>query len=458
SGLGGTDHCKRRVVGGISLEFFNRLGKHYGKSPQWRFEPHVALSTFKEMISEANVSIFLDSPLQDLSVEDKRIRSVRTTSGQVYTAKVFIDATYEGDLLALSGTSFTIGRESAQTYGESLAGVVGFTKPHQFLLPVSAYDDKRAPLPGVSSEPLNELGSGDHKIGAFNYRLCVTKHPENRIPFPTPLNYDPGSFEVLRRYLGKRPKTLLSELFTFLEVPNGKYDLNNRGPFSTDLVGKNWRYPVQSLSERRELDNLHREYTLSLLYFLLNDPGVPSSIKRDLKQFGLCKDEFQSTQHWPPQLYVREGRRMIGSYVLQEQDLVRHVKKDDSIGMASCPIESHAVDRQIDENGNVMNEGWIMHRIGAYEIPYRSILPKEEEMLNLLVPVAVSASRIAYSSLRMEPVFMILGQSAGVAATMAIDGSVSVQSIEYKKLRRQLVLGGQILGMRLANKVAGAAK
>lgn len=466
-GLGATDKGIEETVGGLSRHFFERVGKHYGKPISWSFEPHVAEQTFETWIAESSrgkITVIRGERL-DLraGVEKKgtRIRAIRMESGRRFAAKIFIDATYEGDLVAGAGVSYHVGRESRDRYGESLAGVfdpgVGpFLQPKQFfpqgVSPWRNPDDPSSGLlPGIQGVGLDAPGSEDAKIQAYNFRICLSTDPDNRIPITRPERYDPARYELLGRLLQAAPKISLRRigarrngLLTIGEMPNHKTDINDGGPFSTDYIGANWDYPEGDYETRERIVREHVDFTKGLLWFIASDPRVPEEIRDDMQRYGYPKDEYPDNDHWSHQLYVRETRRMIGSHILRQQDCLEQTSKEDSIGMGSYAPDSHHLQRVVID-GNVVNEGNFYLSHHPYEIPYGVLTPQESECTNLLVPVCLSASHVAFGSVRMEPVFMILGESAGAAAAMAIDDSVSVQDIKIAALRGKLLGFGQRL-------------
>lgn len=432
SGLGASDHCHPRFVTGLSREFFRRIGKAYGKQILWRFEPQIAQRVFDTLLAEYNIKLVQATPVKTVTKSANRISEIMTQNGQKYSGQMFIDASYAGDLLARAGVSYRIGRESRSEFNEANAGIHPPLAKHQFPVAVSALAKKNQLLPGIQAG-LEPFGNADDKTMAYNFRLCVTTRPDNMVPIPEPKNFNPLEYELLARWLEQQPNTRLKEIFLFLNIPNGKYDLNNNGPFSTDFIGGNWDYAEASYTEREQIVERHAEYTKGLFYFLRTSPRVPKRLRDLTAQLGLCKDEFIENEHWPPLLYVRVARRMQGRYMLTQNDMDSSVVQPDSVAIGVCPIESHSVQRVV-LDGKVINEGWAAKRVTPYQIPYRSITPLDSEAENLLVPVAVSASHIAYSSLRMEPVFMALGEVAGLAAVEAIKELKTVQQIELTNL------------------------
>ncbi|HAV62150.1 MAG TPA: xanthan lyase [Verrucomicrobiales bacterium] len=480
-GLGFTDTGNKAVIGGLAREFYHRVWKHYETPEAWRwqrkedyggkgqgtpavdgaqrtmwiFEPHVAEQIFEDFIKEPRIPVHRDRWLdreQGVVVEDGRILSIRMVDGRRYQGRMFIDATYEGDLMAAAGVSYTVGRESRDNYGEDWNGVQTGVLHHRHHFgvlkePISAYvvpgDPASGVLPRINPEHPGDYGAGDDKVQAYCYRMCLTRVPENRIPFPMPERYDPWNYELLLRIFNAGWRETFGK---FDPIPNEKTDTNNHGPFSTDNIGMNYAYPEASYGERARILREHRDYQMGLMYFIANDPRVPEEVRSKMAQWGLAKDEFTDNGGWPRQIYVREARRMIGTFVMTENELLKKRPTPESVGMGSYTIDSHNVQRYITPEGYVQNEGDIGVGLKApYEIAYGSLVPKKAECENLLVPVCVSASHIAFGSIRMEPVFMILGQSAATAAVMAIDQQIAVQEVNYADLRERLTKDGQVL-------------
>ncbi len=450
-GLGYTDFGKKEVIGGYALEFYARVGRHYqmahyGQPIAWYHEPHVAEDIFRQMLREVHVTVLENHPLREktgVRNEGSRLLEITLDNGDSFAAEIFMDSSYEGDLMAQAGVSYTYGREGADQYGESLAGVRGKTPLHQFLVDLSPYDDQHRLLPEISAEKLLPPGSPDKKVQAYNYRMCFSEVPENRIPFPKPEGYDPHRYELLARLIAARVKAegKVPSIQTFLKIdsiPNGKTDVNNNGAFSTDYIGASYDYPEGDYATRARIARAHRDYQTGLVYFLANDPKVPEALRDQLNHWGLAKDEFTDNGNWPTQLYIREARRMVGEYVVVQKDLQTELSKPDPIGMGSYNSDSHNLERIVDADGFVRNEGDMQVAVKPYQIPYRVMLPKRTEARNLLVPVCFSASHVAYSSLRMEPQYMIIGQAAGVAAKLAIENKKAVQEIDIAVLIAQL--------------------
>jgi hypothetical protein len=445
-GLSRTDHGKKETVGGYSLEFYRRLGKKYGAEIEWYPEPHVAEQVLLEMMKETGVKAFYGHRLREKTGVRKKGRQVVEIvmeNGAAFQAKIFADCTYEGDLMAQAGVSYTWGREGSSQYGESLAGVRPKDRGHQFDFPVPAYDDKGRLLPEIGTQPRGELGAADKKVQAYNYRLIMTKEPAKRRSIEKPADYDPWRYELLVRWLqgfekhhGRAPR--IDEVLLIGPCQGNKADFNNRGAVSTDYIGKSWDYPEASYKRRAEIWREHADYTKGLLYFYVTDPRIPKSLQDDIRQWGYAKDEFTDNDNWPYQLYVREARRMTGGFVMTQKDIQTELTKPDAIGMGSYNSDSHNVQRFVQADRTVQNEGNMEVSVTPYQVPYRILLPKRMEAENLLVPVCFSASHVTYSTLRMEPVYMIIGHAAGVAAKMAIDKKVAVQEIDTKALTARL--------------------
>jgi hypothetical protein len=478
-GLGWTDVGDNTVIGGLSRDFYHKVWEHYQSPSAWKweqktdygeigqgmpaidgdartmwiFEPHVAESIFESLVTDNNIEVIRNEWLDrshGVEMVDKSIVSIKTLSGKIFYGRVFIDATYEGDLMAAAGVSYVVGRESNETYGESWNGVQTgvFHHGHNFAdLKISPYivpdDPESGVLPRISVNDPGEKGSADHRVQAYCFRLCMSNQPENRIPFPKPENYDPTQYELIKRVFDKGWR---ETFYKFDRIPNFKTDTNNHGPFSSDNIGMNYDYPDASYERRKEIIQEHKDYQMGLLYFIANDPSIPEEVQFEMNQWGLAKDEFVESDHWPHQIYVREARRMIGAYVTTENEILGRRAVPDSIGMGSYTMDSHNVQRYITQEGYVQNEGDIgINPPAPYPISYRSIIPKQEECQNLLVPVCASSSHIAYGSIRMEPVFMILGQSAATAASMAVEAGFPVQEVDYGALRERLLSDGQKL-------------
>ncbi len=453
-GLGATDIGNKAAIGGLSRQFYRRLGRHYGQAEAWKFEPHVAEMVYGQILREKNVPVFLGARLASVRKEGARIQEIETEGGgRRFRARLFIDATYEGDLMAQAGVSYFVGRESNARYNETLNGVRAKTPFHQFVVPVDPYRVSGNPssglLPFIQSEGPGVPGEGDRSVQAYNFRLCFTTNATNRLPVAPPANYDPADYELLARYLealvaaGKHPE--LRQFWNPIWMPNGKTDINNNGGFSTDFIGANYDYPDGDYATRQRIWQAHEDYTRGFITFLATSPRVPENMRADMRRWGPCKDEFPDTGGWPNQLYIREARRMISSYVMTEHNCRGEAKAEDPVGLGAYGMDSHNC-RRIVRDGHVENEGDVqVHGFSPYPISYRSIVPKAGECENLLVPICLSASHIAYGSIRMEPVFMILGQSAATAGALALDEDCTVQKVEYSALRKLLLQDGQIL-------------
>ncbi len=482
-GLGFTDTGNKKVIGGLSREFYHRVWLEYKKPEAWKwqrrgefgnrgqgtvaidgemrtmwiFEPHVAEKVFEDFVKEHRIPVHRDewlnrAPDWGVAKKNGRISAITMLSGRTYSGRMFVDATYEGDLMAAAGVQYHVGRESRETYGEQWNGVqVGVLHHgHHFgavKKKISAYrvpgDPTSGVLPRISTEPPGEYGAADRKVQAYCYRMCLTDHPANRVPFPKPAGYDAGQYELLLRIFdaGWRQGFRKFDL-----LPNHKTDTNNHGPFSTDNIGRNYDYPEASYARRAEILREHEVYQKGLMYFVANDPRMPADVRQLMNCWGLAKDEFVDNGNWPHQIYVREARRMIGKYMMTENELLKKRPTPEPVGMGSYTMDSHNVQRYITPDGLVQNEGDIgVSTRGPYQIAYGSLVPQKAQCENLLVPVCLSSSHIAFGSIRMEPVFMILGQSAATAAVLSLDAGLAVQDLPYEKLRTRLRADGQVL-------------
>lgn len=450
-GLSATDLAQFQIIGGYTRDFYMRAAAHYGvhtleKHEDWLSEPHVGEEIFRSMLKEVGVEVHFHEKLVEhggVLMTANHVTSIRTMDGRVWKAKIFADCSYEGDMMAQSGVSYTVGREAIEKYGEDLAGVRDKTPAHQFTWPLNAYDDQHKLLPEIGPGPLGTPGTGDKKVQAYNFRLILTHDPANQAPYPKPARYDSARFALLRRYLtefeknkGRTPS--FHDVTNPVEIPNHKADFNNNGPVSTDYIGHSWNYPDGSYEVRQKIWNDTVEYTQAFFYFLAHDPSVPSSLQKEVNEWGLSKDEFVDNGYFPNQLYIREGRRMVGVYVMRQADLQIVRTKPDSIGMGSYQSDSHNIQRIAREDGTATNEGDVQVAVQPYEIPLRVMLPEKDQVDNLLVPVCLSASHVAYSSVRMEPQYMIIGQAAGVVASLAIRQGIAVQDIPVQVLQGKL--------------------
>ena len=472
-GLGATDIGNKQAIGGLAREFYGRIHQHYSQPTAWKyqtldeyrkisgrsvdvdtmwgFEPHVAEQVFRAMIAEAGVPVVFGQRLDLQNGVDKqgtRIVAIRMESGRCFRGRTFIDATYEGDLMAKAGVSYSVGRESNATYGETLNGVQkGQAKYHQFIKPVDPYvrpgDPSSGLLPGVHGEDPGAEGQGDHRVQAYCYRLCMTDEPAIRRPWPKPEDYDPKRYELLLRNFeaGDHRVPWLKKA-----MPNRKTDTNNKRAISTDNIGMNYEYPDADYARRAQIIKEHESYQKGLMWTLANHPRVPQAIRELYQTWALAKDEFLDNDNWPHQLYVREARRMKSEYVMTEHNCRGTRVAEDPVGLGAYGMDSHHTQRYVTPEGHVRNEGDVeVGGFSPYPISYRSIVPKADQCTNLLVPVCVSASHIAYGSIRMEPVFMVLGQSAATAAVQAVETDKDVQAIGYPTLRQRLLADKQVL-------------
>ncbi|MBT5705267.1 MAG: FAD-dependent oxidoreductase [Verrucomicrobia bacterium] len=482
-GLGFTDSGHTHVVGGLAREFYHQVWRKYQSNVNWRwqerqefenkgqgtkaiddatrtmwtFEPHIAETVFDEMLAQHHVEVLRNEWLDrdgGVEVSDSRITSLKMLSGLVVRGAAFVDATYEGDLMAASGVPYQVGRESNSVFGEKWNGVQisVLHHRHNFGVPGLSVDPYRIRgdstsglLPHISNDSAGGFGSSDKRIQAYCFRMCLSDHPSNRVPFPRPAFYNPNEFELLARIFEAGWNEAFSK---FDGIPNRKTDTNNHGPFSTDNIGMNYDYPEASYERRAEILEEHKRYQQGLMFFLANDERVPETVREQMNRWGLAKDEFVDNGHWPHQIYVREARRMVGTFVMTEHEVLGKRSVPNAIGMGSYTMDSHNVQRYVKADGTVENEGDIgVKPDRPYSIAYGAIIPQKRFVQNLLVPVALSSSHIAYGSIRMEPVFMILGQSAATAASLSIEKGIPVQDILYGELKSQLLKDGQILSI-----------
>lgn len=482
-GLGWTDTGNKAVIGGLAREFYHRVWKHYQTKDAWKwqersaygdkgqgtpaidgkqrtmwiFEPHVAEQVFEDFVRDYQIPVFRNEWLdrkQGVKKSGTKITSLTTLSGKTFTGRMFIDTTYEGDLMAAAGVSYHVGREAKSKYGEEWNGVQTGVLHHKHHFGPKAVKETISPyripgdassglIPRVSGANPGKYGAGDKKIQAYCFRMCLTNHEANQVPFPKPKGYDADQYELLLRIYQAGWRETFAK---FDPIPNFKTDTNNHGPMSTDNIGYNYDYPEASYERRKEIIQEHETYQKGWLYFIANDPRVPKEVQQKMRQWGLAKDEFKDNGNWPHQLYIREARRMVGQFVMTENELLKKRPTPDSVGMGSYTMDSHNVQRYVTPEGTVQNEGDIgVSTRGPYEIAYGSLIPKKDDCENLLVPVCVSSSHIAFGSIRMEPVFMILGHSAATAAGIALDKNLAVQDVSYSELSKQLLKEGQIL-------------
>lgn len=519
-GLGATDIGNKAAIGGVSREYYHRLAQHYASkaaweletaeeyfakrrggqagasslsgadATMWTFEPRVAEKAFLALLAEAKTQVFLEQRLKSVTKSGPRITEITMENGRVFRAKMFVDATYEGDLLAKAGCSFHVGREANSVYGETLNGIRAQTPHHQLTVAVDPYvkpgDASSGLLPFIQSGDGGKPGDGDARVQTYNYRLCFTTDPKNRLaaqkpaampqakwdallsaannslPVTPPANYDAKEFELLGRYLvalvaqKKNPK--LAQFWNPIWMPNHKTDINNNGGFSTDFIGRNYDYPNADYATRDRITKEHETYIRGFCTFLATDPRVPEDMRREMQSWGPSKDEFTDTDGWPREMYVREARRLVGAYVMSEKNCRGQETITDSVGLGAYNMDSHNCQRIV-KNGRVENEGDVqVPPMKPYPVSYRAIIPKAGECDNLFVPVSLSASHIAYGSIRMEPVFMVLGQSAATAAAMAIDDNVPVQKLNYEKLRVRLLADKQVLDWTGPERTGGTGK
>jgi hypothetical protein len=449
-GLGATDAGDPAAIGGFSKQFYEKLATKYNRSGMvWRFEPKVALEVFYDYIRENELQVKLRDRLKEKGGIEKRhnrIVSITLESNEVYEGKVFIDATYEGDLMAKAGVSYIVGREGNEVYGECNNGI---RKPTRLKTSVDPYRIPGNPSSGllnrINPDPGGPIGGGDLKTQAYNYRMCLTNDPSNRMEVTKPEGYREDDYELLFRLLENGYDQLL---FKLTMMPNFKTDSNNTGQFSTDYIGMNHEYPEATYAQREQIAHAHETYQKGLIWTLQKHPRVPEAIREKYAPWGLPKDEFPESGHWPSQLYVRESRRMLGEKIITENTVNRKEVNEDPVGMGSYAMDSHYTQYCLDEEGYLCVEGGFMASVKApFPISYRSMVPKKAECDNLLVPVCLSATHAAYGSIRMEPVFMVLGQSAATAAAIAVRSNQAVQDVPYQELRLLLEQNGQILDL-----------
>lgn len=472
SGLGATDVGNKDAIGGLARDFYRRLRAHYdrpeswtrlrreqfrgrghepGGDAAWTFEPSVAQATFAAMLRERGITPIrarLDRGPGGVVKQGARLVAIRCEDGRRIGARMFLDCSYEGDLLAAAGCDFEVGREANARYGETWNGVqTASAKYHQFSVRVDPYvvpgDPSSGLLPGIDPDGPGVEGQGDRRVQAYCFRICASDDPANRVPWPQPQGYDARDYELLLRHFDAG-STLAP--WHPVEMPNRKTDSNNNGAVSTDFIGQNHDYPTASYERRAALRRAHQHWQQGLLWTLANDPRVPANVRAEFQRYGLAKDEFVANDNWPPLLYVREGRRLRGEHVVTEAQCMGKVQDPDPVGMGAYAMDSHHVQRHIAADGSVRNEGDVQIRVPEpYGISYRALLPRREQATNLLVPVCVSASHIAYGSIRMEPVFMVLAQSAVIAATLALERDLAVQDVPYADLEPRLLAKDQRL-------------
>ena len=451
-GLGRTDIGNKQVVKGLALKFYRDCGKRYGNLENWVFEPKVAKEVMDEFAKSPRIKVKTGYHYCSSATEGGKIREITVANGTdtlSIQAKWFIDASYEGDLMAGSGVTYRTGREDNSEYGETWNGSQLLRIYHQFPAGVDPYVEPGNPesglLWGIANREAKPNGTGDDLIQAYNYRICLTDDPDNMIPLSEPENYDPSRYELLLRLFDAQPHMRkLDDYFIWTPMPNHKTDINNRGAFSTDMIGENYGYPDGTWEEREAIIKAHLDYTLGLLWFYASDERVPAELREEISHWGLPKDEYTECGHWTPQLYVREARRMVGDYVATQADCEGRGTVTDGIGFAAYNMDSHNCERILtrgkDGKYYVENEGDVEIPGGIpYPVSYRSIVPTRKEITNLAVSVCCSASHIAYGSIRMEPVFMCLGQAAGIAVALAEKkGLEAIQDVDYRDINEIL--------------------
>ncbi len=459
-GLGVTDVGNAASIGGISAEFYQRVGQYYGSTnPVYWFEPHVAEETFLQMLNEKHVPIYTNELLASVTMSNQTITQMIMVSGNVYRAKEYIDTTYEGDLMAAAGVSFTVGREASSTYGESLAGIQTPGGSYNYDPYVIAGNTNSGLLPFVQPGPAGTVGQTDSRVQVYNFRLCLTQNPTNMLPIAAPPGYSESQYELFRRYLAARVaqdgSVALNQIIDVQQlIPNGKTDINANGELSTDFVGYNYTYPTNTYAGRQTIVQAHQNYIQGMLYYFATSTNVPASVRTNLQTWGYAKDEFQDNGGWPYQLYVREARRMVSAYVMQQGDALGSRAASDPIALASYTLDSHPVQR-IPVSGLSRWEGSIGTAVSVpYGVSYRSIIPRVGQCQNLFSTFALSASHVGFASVRLEPVFMMTSQSAATAAAFAIDDNVPVQQVNYPKLAAELIGDGQLLTWNISQSVS----
>lgn len=456
-GLSHNDYGDRTVIGGMALDFYEKVARYYNKPLYyWRGpEPHVGEKIFRDWLEDAGVSLLFGKRVMEVHKKKGNIDRIILSDDSQVSGYVFIDGSYEGDLMARAGVSYRVGREGVRDYDESWAGRRAILPDgHQMLPRVTPFDENGKLLPLINPVPLVGEGEADKAVQGYGFRLIVTDDKNNRVPIPKPEGYDPSEFALIKYYYEEHPDAP-GMVHLYPTLPYGKTDMNSSGPISTNVVnGLNWEYPDADYARRDEIWKLMKDYTMGLLYFLSNDPSVPEHIRKETVEIGLCKDEFTENDHWPHQLYIRVARRMIGEYFMTQHDLESDTVKYDAIGMGSYNIDVRHVQRTHipvsrfpELHNEVYNEGYISIPVAPYEIPYRALLPKFSECTNLIVPVCMSASFVANASIRMEPQYMIMGHASGIAASMAAAEHIPVQKIEVVELQNKLKEQGQVLSL-----------
>ncbi len=447
------EHMDRRTLGGLSERFTREAARRSGASVVTRmarvWESHLAEQVFLDMLKTSQVPVKYEQLLDRIKKDGVRITELHVRGGHIYRAKVYIDATYEGDLMAAAGVSHTVGREARDTYDETLAGVRYLDDK----IKVSPYDSEGNLLPGIMpGKPPKEFSASPVPI-CYNIRLNLTTDPTNLVPIEKPANYDPKQHELLARNIEAGSITRIGQIFGLYGMPNGKRECNNRqfSIVSMSIPGEQTAWSEATFEQRETIHKRYRDYTHGMIWFLKTDERVPEAMRSDMARYGLCKDEWQDNDHWPWYLYIRAGRRMKGRYILTQADVTDHRQKEDVIHIGSHFIDSHHVTRYAVDREHFINEGRIWQKGTTFDIPYRAITPKAKECVNLLSPVCVSASNVAFCAIRLEPTWMHLGEVSGLAATMAIDSGRTVQEIDVKKLQEGVKEAGIPLDLPVAD-------
>jgi len=473
-GLGWTDFGRKYVIGGLSYRFYEQVGKHYGRGEEWQFEPRVAEAVYGRWVEESGVDVRYCQYLEAVEMDGQRVHAITLLGGLCVRARIFMDCSYEGDLLAQAGVSYHIGREANDVYGESLNGIQIQDK-HQFGYVVDPYviegDQNSGLLPQIEDVDLiGHQGEGDQRVQAYCFRVCMTDDPALKIDWQQPTHFDPAQFELATRWFNSEQETNEDQIHSSADperhlrdglplkfdlFPNKtaggfyKTDTNNHGPISSDFIGRSWAWPAASWEQRETIFQEHVDYQRGFYWHMANDAAIAQRYRDAYGRWGLPADEFTDTEHWPHQLYIRECRRMIGDYVITEHDCYEKSIAEDSVGMGSYTMDSHNCTRFVHiENGQVwvLNDGDVqVPPTDPYPFSYRCIVPRKGQAANLFVPVCFSASHISYGSARMEPVFMVLGESAGIAAKLCIEAGCDVQDLPYGELRPELDAAQQIL-------------
>ena len=446
SGISVTDIGNKSTIGGLARDFYRRVGKHYEKKESFTFEPHIASKVFEEWLQKYHIKLYLEHQLDRVVKKNGAIHEIKMKNGRTFKAKIFIDATYEGDLMTKAGVSFTVGREDNSIYNEKFNGIHFQNTHHSFKKPIDPYFEAGKPrsglLPGISTLSQGVSGQGDTLIQAYNFRLCLTRNAKKLCPFTKPREYNPQRYLLLSRYINSG----IFDIFGFTrKIPDNKYDFNSWGAVSPDNIGTNYNWPDADYMQREYIFQDHLSFQMGFFWYLSTDSSIPSAIRKKSQEWGLASDEFENTGNWPPLLYIRESRRMISDYVVTEHDAFEPRNLKDPVALASYRLDSH-ICKRIVKNGIVVNEGDVEAKPKRpFQLPYRIIRPKRDECKNLLVPAAISASHIAYGAIRTEPVFMMTGQAAGAAASLAIYKNNVVQDISYSDLEKSLRNYGQVL-------------